>query len=303
MRPQSQAAGNCRTPSFDAGNPWAERNTARVVAITVVMMVIEIAAGYLFNSMALLADGWHMSSHALALGLSLLAYSLSRKLANDSRFSFGTWKIEVLAGYTSAILLLCIAGLMAWQSMARLVSPSPIAYGEAIAVATLGLVVNLLCTWLLGHDHHHDHHGHHHGRDLNLRAAYIHVAADAATSALAIIALVGGKLWGAAWLDPAMGIAGAVLVAVWSTGLLRESAGVLLDAEMHAPIVEEIRDVIRHSPVPASITDLHVWRIGKGRYACILALLTAADTDAAYFRDLLQVHEELVHVTVELEAG
>ena len=300
------------THAFTVGNPWAEKNTARVVLITAIMMVVEIAGGYLFNSMALLADGWHMSSHALALGLSLLAYTFSRKLANDPRFSFGTWKIEILAGYTSAILLLFVAGLMAWQSVERLLAPTAIGYDEAIAIAVIGLVVNLTCAWLLhGGGHHHDH-GHHHGHqhahhghddhahDLNLRAAYIHVVSDAATSALAIFALIGGKLWGAVWLDPVMGVVGAVLVTLWSLGLLRESGKVLLDAEMNAPVVEEIRDVIRSSPVPAAITDLHVWRVGRRQYACILALQTAGDVDADYFRRQLQVHEELVHITVEI---
>ncbi|HWT73089.1 MAG TPA: CDF family Co(II)/Ni(II) efflux transporter DmeF [Oxalicibacterium sp.] len=303
------------THVFSAGNPWAEKNTARVVLITAVMMVIEIVGGYLLNSMALLADGWHMSSHALALGLSLLAYSFSRKLANDPRFSFGTWKIEVLAGYTSAILLLFVAGLMAYQSVERLIAPSAIHYNEAIAISILGLTVNLACAWLLkdvDHHHHHGHdHDHHHDHDhadgnagdLNLRAAYIHVISDAATSALAIFALIGGKLWGAVWLDPLMGIAGAVLVTVWSFGLLRESGKVLLDAEMNAPVVEEIRDVIQASPIPAAIADLHVWRVGRGQYACILALLTSANVDGEYFRRQLQVHEELVHVTVEILRG
>jgi cation diffusion facilitator family transporter len=304
------AESHVHTHAFNVGNPWAEKNTARAVLITATMMVIEIAGGYLFNSMALLADGWHMSSHALALGLSLLAYSFSRKLAQDPRFSFGTWKIEILGGYTSAILLLFVAGLMAWQSVDRLITPSAIGYNEAIAIAVIGLIVNLVCARLLhgAHDHHHHghDHGHHHdhghdqAHDLNLRAAYIHVISDAATSGLAIFALIGGKLWGASWLDSAMGIVGAILVAVWSVGLLKESGKVLLDAEMNAPVVEEIREVIRTSPVPATITDLHVWRVGRGQYACILALLTAASIDGEYFRKQLQAHEELVHITVEV---
>lgn len=307
------AESHTHSHAFAVGNPWAEKNTARVVLITAIMMVIEIAGGYLLNSMALLADGWHMSSHALALGLSLLAYTFSRKLANDPRFSFGTWKIEILAGYTSAILLLFVAGLMAWQSAERLVAPAAIGYDEAIAIATIGLAVNLACAWLLHGGHHHDHshhHGHHHHapshghddhtHDLNLRAAYIHVVSDAATSALAIFALIGGKLWGAVWLDPAMGLVGAVLVALWSLGLLRESGKVLLDAEMNAPVVEEIRDAIRNSPIPADIVDLHVWQVGRRQYACILALKTTGDVDGEYFRKQLQVHEELVHITVEI---
>ena len=208
---------------FDEGNPLAEKNTLRVAVLTAVMMVIEIAGGWYYNSMALLADGWHMSSHTVALGLSLFAYVFARKYAHDPRFSFGTWKIEVLGGYTSAIFLVMVAGLMIYQSVERLVAPSPIHYDQAIVIAIVGLLVNLASAWLLKGGHHHDHghgndhHGHdqhhHHGHhDLNLRSAYLHVLADAATSVLAIIALFGGKLWGLSWLDPVMGLMGATLV-------------------------------------------------------------------------------------------
>lgn len=295
---------------FDDGNPMAERNTRRVVWLTAAMMVAEIAGGWAFNSMALLADGWHMSSHALALGLSALAYAAARRLAQDRRFAFGTWKIEVLGGYTSAILLLGVALLMLWQSVERLIQPSAIHYDQAIAIAVVGLAVNLACAWLLkdghghahGHHHHeaHDHSHHHHHHDLNLRSAYLHVVADAATSVLAIAALIGGKLWGAAWLDPVMGIVGALLVAVWAKGLLRDTGKVLLDAQMDAPVTEEIRELVAASPIPAEIADLHVWQVGKGKYACILSLATTADVAPDYFKQALAVHEELVHVTVEL---
>lgn len=297
---------------FHAGNPAAERKTRLAVWLTVAMMVAEIAGGWLFNSMALLADGWHMSSHALALGLSLFAYAAARRLAHDRRFAFGTWKIEILGGYSSAILLLGVAGLMVFQSVERLLAPGPIHYDEAIVVAAVGLGVNLLCAWLLRDDHHHhhahdhqhghahDHPGHDHHQDLNLRAAYLHVVADAATSVLAILALLGGRLWGAAWLDPAIGLLGALLVGLWARGLLRDSARVLLDAEMDAPVEEEIREVVAELPVPATLTDLHLWRVGKHQYACIVTLATAAALDADGVRRALAVHEELVHVTVEI---
>lgn len=300
---------------FDEGNPLAERNTLWAVVLTAAMMVAEIAGGWMYNSMALLADGWHMSSHALALGLSVVAYVAARKLAHDRRFAFGTWKIEILGGYTSAVFLVGVAGLMLFQSVERLISPSPIHYDEAIVIAMVGLSVNLACAWLLRGAHgHHGHHGHEHDHqhdhdrghgddhDLNLRSAYLHVVADAATSVFAIAALFGGKLLGASWLDPVMGIVGAVLVASWAWGLLRESGRVLLDAEMDAPVVAEIREVIASSPIPAEITDLHVWRVGKGKYACIVALAVEGATAATpdFFRRLLGVHDELAHVTVEV---
>jgi len=251
-----------------------------------------------------LADGWHMSSHALALGLSVLAYGAARRFAHDVRFAFGTWKIEVLGGYTSAVFLVGVAGLMLYQSVERLFSPSPIHYDQAISIAMVGLLINLACAWLLkdSHSHHHGHHEHdsHHHHDLNLRSAYLHVLADAATSMLAILALIGGKFLGANWLDPVMGIVGAGLVAIWAYGLLRDTGRVLLDAEMNAPVVAEIREVIDASPIKADITDLHVWRVGKGKYASILSLAVTDAAEPDDFRRQLSIHEELVHVTVEV---
>ncbi|MFM5806086.1 cation diffusion facilitator family transporter [Aeromonas veronii] len=292
----SLAQSHCHQPVIHEGNPLAEQKTRWAVLLTVIMMVAEIGGGWFYNSMALLADGWHMSSHALALGLSVLAYRAARHFARDHRFSFGTWKIEVLGGFTSALLLVGVAGLMLFESVFRLLDPSPIHYQQAIAIALVGLLVNLACAWLLKDDHGHHHHGH---QDLNLRAAYIHVLADAATSVLAILALVGGMLWGADWLDPLMGIVGAGLVAVWAWGLLRDSGRVLLDAEMDTPLVAEIREVIAELP-GTDIRDLHVWRVGQQQYACVLSLLMVNPLPAQQIRERLAIHEELVHVTIEI---
>ncbi|MDP9898422.1 CDF family Co(II)/Ni(II) efflux transporter DmeF [Variovorax ginsengisoli] len=309
LSPNADPQGWQHSHVFDEGNPLAERNTLWAALLTAAMMVVEIAGGWAFNSMALLADGWHMSSHALALGLSVLVYVVARRLAGSKRFAFGTWKIEVLGGYTSAILLVMVAGFMLFQSAERLLSPTAIHYDEAIAIGAVGLLVNLVCAWLLrgGHSHGHGHghaHGHHHDHshsgDLNLRSAYMHVVADAATSVLAIAALVGGKLWGASWLDPVMGILGAGLVAAWAWSLLREAGRVLLDAEMNAPVVAEIREVIAASPIPATLCDLHVWRVGKGKYACIVSLATQTRATPDDFKRQLRIHEELVHITVEV---
>ena len=278
------------------------------------MMVVEIAAGWWFNSMALLADGWHMSSHAVAIGLSAMAYATARRYAKDPRFAFGTWKIEILGGFASAIFLLGGAVMMVVGSVERIVSPQPIQYQEAIVIAVLGLAVNVICALILGKAHHHDHghsHGHDHGHvhhhgdhhDLNLKSAYLHVIADAATSVLAIVALVGGWIYGWSWLDPVMGIVGAVLVAVWAKGLITDTGKVLLDREMDHPVVDEIREVVETGPDAgdARITELHVWRVGKQVYSCALTVVThdsALTPDVV--RERLSVHEEIVHSTIEI---
>lgn len=299
---------------YSAGNGAAERSTRLVMWITIATMLVEIVAGWWFNSMAVLADGWHMSSHALAIGLSAFAYGAARKYSNDPSFAFGTWKIEVLASYTSAIFLLGVAAAMVIGSLERLWSPQEIHYPEAMAVAVLGLVINLICALILGgthdhghdHGHHHDHgheHHHHEHHDLNLKAAYIHVVTDAATSVLAIAALAGGWLYGWAWLDPATGIVGAALVALWAKNLIVQSGRVLLDREMDHPVVAEIRDVIATLPADGNtqLTDLHVWRVGTGAYACALSVLTHdASLVPADIRRALAIHEEIVHVTVEI---
>lgn len=315
--PPTTRKPNCsHHQAFDTGNPIAERGTWLVLWLTLVTMVVEITAGWWFNSMALLADGWHMGSHAVAIGLSALAYGAARRLATDRRFAFGTWKIEVLAGYSSALFLLGVAALMVIGSVDRLLEPQPIRYVEAMAVGVLGLLVNVVSAIILGragHDHGHDHghaHGHAHPahghQDLNLRAAYVHVITDAATSVLAIMALAGGWFWGWGWLDPAMGIVGAVLVALWARGLITETSKVLLDREMDHPVVEEIWAVIaEHAEARhLHLTDLHAWRVGRGAWACALTLATPdAALTVGEVRQWLSVHEEIVHVTIELQRG
>lgn len=298
--------------TFDTGNAAAERSTRLVMWITAVMMVLEITAGWWYNSMALLADGWHMSSHAVAIGLSAVAYTAARRYAQDSRFAFGTWKIEILSGFASAIFLLGVAVMMLVGSVERLISPQPIHYQPAILVAILGLVINLICAKLLGNAHNHDHghshdkghaHHEHEHEDLNLKSAYIHVVADAATSVLAIIALLGGLMYGWSWLDPAMGIIGAGLIAVWAKGLIVDTGKILLDREMDHPVVAEIRDVIEtgEGDYHTKVTDLHVWRVGKSVYSCALTVVTH-DTQLTpeIIRARLSVHEEIVHSTIEI---
>jgi cation diffusion facilitator family transporter len=292
---------------FDQGNIAGERGTRAVMWITAIMMVVEIAAGWFYNSMALLADGFHMSSHAVAIGLSAFAYAAARRHSGDSRFAFGTWKIEVLGGFASAVFLLVIVALMVAGSVERLASPQPIHYLEAIVIAVVGLVVNIVCAVLLGAAHHHGqaehHHGGHHHHDLNLRSAYVHVVADAATSVLAIMALLGGWRFGWAWLDPAAGIVGALVVAVWAKRLIGDTSNVLLDREMDDPVVDEIRVAVEDGGRGSEtrIADLHVWRVGKASYSCAISLVTHdRDLNPNKVREWLSQHEEVVHSTIEI---
>jgi cation diffusion facilitator family transporter len=296
---------------FDSGNAAGERGTRVVMWITAVMMVVEISSGWWFNSMALLADGFHMSSHAVAIGLSAFAYAAARRHAGDSRYAFGTWKIEVLGGFASAIFLLVVVALMVVGSVERLFSPTPIHYEEAIVIAAFGLAVNLVSAFILGNAHHHghgdhEHHGHdrpEHHHDLNLRSAYVHVMADAATSILAILALAGGWRFGWSWLDPAVGLVGATVVVLWARRLIADTGKVLLDREMDHPIVDEIREVVERGGKGSEtrIADLHVWRVGKASYSCALSLVTHdRNLSARQVRQWISEHEEVVHATIEI---
>jgi cation diffusion facilitator family transporter len=311
--------------AYDAGNRAAERRTWIVVAITAVTMVAEIVAGYLTGSMALTADGWHMATHVVALSIAGVAYLLARRWARDERFAFGTWKIEVLGAFTSALLLGVVALAMVVESVHRLVEPTPINFGPALTVAFLGLVVNLASAWVLGgdhghdHGHHdhdhdhghdhdhdhegHDHHAHHdhdaHHQDLNLRSAYMHVVADAFTSVLAIAALAAGLWLGWSWLDPFMGIVGAGVILWWSRGLLGDSARVLLDREMEEPLVREIRAAVE-TDGDAEIADLHVWRVGRASHAAVLTVVAHNPRTPEEYRARLKRISSLMHVSVEV---
>jgi cation diffusion facilitator family transporter len=313
------------THAFDAGNRAAERRTWIVVAITAITMVAEIVGGIVTGSMALLADGWHMSTHVVALSIAGIAYVLARRWARDARFAFGTWKIEVLGAFASALLLGIVALAMGVESVHRLVDPAPINFGPALAVAVLGLVVNLASAWVLhaahpqhghghghGHDHdhphdHHDdrhedhapHHDRHKHHDLNLRSAYVHVVADAFTSVLAIAALAAGLWAGWNWLDPLMGLVGGGVIAWWAKGLLADSSRVLLDREMDSPVVSRIRGAIE-SDNDAELADLHVWRVGRASYAAVMTVVAHQPLTPAAYRDRLAHIDTLVHVSVEV---
>jgi cation diffusion facilitator family transporter len=279
-----------------AAERYAERRTRWVVGLTFAAMLVELAAGWLTGSMALLADGWHMASHVGALGIAAWAYRFARRHASDARYTFGTGKVTALAGYSSALFLGAVAAWMAWESVARLWAPVDIHYAEAMIVAAFGLGVNLASAWLLDHDHGHDHHEH---IDHNLRAAYLHVLADALTSVLAIVALGGGLLFGWAFLDPVMGIVGALVVGRWAFGLARDSAGVLLDAEDHGEVDAEVREIIGALP-DHEVADLHLWRIGPTSRACILSLVSHTPLAVEEYRARLAAIHGLDHVTIEI---
>ncbi len=290
-----------------------ERRTWFVIALTSVMMVVEIAAGTIYGSMALVADGWHMSTHAAAMLIAALAYLYARRNAKNPRFTFGTGKVGDLAAFASAIVLALVALLIGWESLVRLANPIPISFPQAIFVAVIGLIVNLVSAWLLrdDHDHHHgdshhhdhshdhDHHAEHHGRDQNLRAAYLHVLADALTSVLAIIALAAGSIYGWIWLDPLMGIVGSLVIARWSWGLMRDTGATMLDYRQAGdPIAAKIRSVVEEAG--DKITDLHVWQLGPGHHAAIVAVSTESEMNPESYRTKLAETVRLSHITVEV---
>src|SRR6202047_4443236 len=283
----------------------AERRTRIVIGITAMMMVLEITTGIISHSMALLADGWHMSTHVTAFLITAIAYYFTRRHAANEQFSFGTGKIGVLGGFASAVVLSVVALLMAGESVHRIFAPLSIHFNEAIGIACIALTVNLVCAFLLKedpHHHAHEHHGSHsHQHDLNLRAAYLHVLADAFTSCLAIVALTSGKFFGWAWLDPVVGLIGSGVVFSWAYNLLRDTSGILLD---RTPATSDLPGEIRRaveSDGDSLVTDLHVWQVGAGKFAAMVSVCAHQPRSSDFYRELLREHDELVHVTVETQ--
>ncbi|CDT57392.1 Putative transporter [Vibrio coralliirubri] len=310
--------------NFSSHNSQGEKRTFYVLLLTIVTMVVEIVAGTIYGSMALLADGWHMGTHAAAFGITLFAYRYAKKHAESERFSFGTGKVSVLGGYTSAIALGIVALLMLVESVHRLFNPQAIQFNEAIIVACIGLTVNVVSMFLLG-DHHHDHghnhsknhghshshehdsdhghkHGEHHGHhhDHNLRAAYMHVLADTLTSLLAIVALLFGKFYGWNWLDAAMGMVGAFVIAKWTMNLMKQTSPILLDEN----IDQDYRDSVTETLTPyASVTDFHMWKVSGHHYSAAITLESNSDKTVSEYKQMLAKFDKINHLTLEVHSN
>ena len=287
---------------FNIGDERGEQRTKWVIILTLGTMGIEISAGFLFGSMALLADGWHMGTHAVALGITVFAYRYARRHADNPLYSFGTGKVGVLGGFASAVVLAIVALLMAVESIERLFAPTPIQFNEAIAVAVIGLIVNVISAYMLQghHDHsHQDRTNRIHHDDHNLRAAYLHVLADALTSVLAIVALSTGKIFGWVWMDPMMGVVGGIIIGRWSYGLLRDTSRVLLDRDVSQETVSAICTAIE-SDADSRVTDIHIWRIATNQLAAIVSLVTHFPQNPEYYKTLLKEFKEIKHLTVEV---
>ncbi|MEQ9671499.1 CDF family Co(II)/Ni(II) efflux transporter DmeF [Coleofasciculus sp. G2-EDA-02] len=290
---------------FSINQYHAEKNTKIVMFLTAIIVTAEIVAGTIFGSMALLADGWHMATHVAAFGITVFAYQYARNHATDPRYTFGTGKVSVLGGFASAVALAVIACVMAFESAARLFQPQAIQFNEAIGVAMLGLAVNLVSAWLFqdNHEHSHDHHDHghdhHHSRDHNLRAAYLHVLADALTSVLAIVALFAGKFLGWVWLDAVVGLVGGGVIARWSYSLVTDTGSILLDGSIDQQIKGDIMTAIEED-ADNRVTDLHVWYVGQNHLAATISLVTHYPQAPDYYKKLLSYIPSLSHVLVEV---
>ena len=283
-----------------------ERRTWFVVALTAAMMVAEIVGGTIFGSMALVADGWHMSTHAGALAIAGFAYHFARRHAQDQRFTFGTGKLGELAAFASAIILALVALFIGYESIVRILSPVAISFNEAIAIAVIGLAVNVVSAFLLRESHDHDHHDHghihhHHGhQDTNLRAAYLHVLADALTSVLAIAALLAARYYGWLWMDPVVGIIGALVIASWAVGLIRSAGMTLLDMVPEPGLPSQIKERLEIGG--DRLSDLHIWRVGPGHAAVVASVVTDVPRDPAVYKARLKGVPHLSHITVEVQA-
>ena len=288
--------------NFSTQNEKGEQRTQYVLMLTAVTMVAEIIAGSVYGSMALLADGWHMGTHVAAFLIAIFAYRYARKYANNPVFAFGTGKVTVLGGFSSAVALAVVALVMVVESLERIMNPETIHFNQAIAVAGIGLFVNIISAFMLRDEHSHSHHHHHdhHHHDHNLRAAYMHVLADAMTSLLAILALMAGKYIGWSWLDPVMGIVGAAVIARWAYGLLKETGPILLDASIEEGYQQAIKAAIEKDS-DNRISDLHVWKVGASHYAAIISLVTHFPNTIEHYRNLLSDFNRLSHVTIEVQ--
>lgn len=323
---------------FSTQNQRAERRTVYVLVLTIITMVAELVAGSVYGSMALLADGWHMGTHVAAFVIALFAYQFARKNADNPAYTFGTGKVNVLAGFASAVALAVVALIMLVESIQRLLSPAEIHFNESILVALIGLAINLISALLLKDDHHHEHSerhgnahqhddtehsadhsespeessaqeyhrthagGEHHHHDHNLKAAYIHVLADALTSVLAIAALLSGKYFNLHWLDPLMGIAGAIIITRWAYGLIQQTGPVLIDASIDQPIRKNVTEIIEADET-CSVTDLHIWKVSADHYAAIIAIETSQPKSVQYYKHLLNNFKQLTHLTIEVNTG
>ena len=288
---------------FSVKNDKGERRTQYVLILTAITMIVEIIAGSIYGSMALLADGWHMGTHVAAFMITIYAYRYARKHANNPAYAFGTGKVSVLGGFASAVALAVVALVMLIESLQRIIDPHVIQFNEAIAVASLGLFVNIISALLLKDDHHHhDHHSdEHHHHDHNLRAAYMHVLADALTSLLAIVALVSGKYFGWDWLDPIIGIVGAVIITRWSYGLLKQTSPILLDGSIEEEYQSAITEAIEKDS-DNRVCDIHIWKVGANHYAAIISIVTHHPKPTQHYKDLLISFDKLSHTTIEVNA-
>lgn len=281
----------------EASSHKAEARTWWVIGLTMVTMMGELIGGYFYGSMALLADGWHMGTHAAALGITVFAFRYALRNAKNPQYSFGTGKVSALGGFASAIVLGLVSIWIFGESAQRIIEPVQIAFAEAIAVALIGLMVNLLSAFLL-HDPEHRHHGEHH-QDHNLRGAFLHVVADALTSCLAIVALLAGKFLSATWVDPLVGIIGSLVIARWAISLVKDTSRVLLDAELDPEAKNEMKEIIE-TDADNRVVDFHFWRVGPCHFAAIIGVVTHEPRPPEHYKALLKDRSELAHVTIEV---